>query len=110
MRRSPDPVDVALGLAARGSHAGLAAARLAILPARMVVRAPLLGPPLRRAANDLSHSGSLVRARARISLEQVLGAAIDELLAAPEFKRAADRLLAGPLTDAVGRSLAISTG
>jgi hypothetical protein len=106
MERSPDPVDVVLGLAVRGARAGMAAGRVAFLPARVAVRAPLLGPPLRRAARDLSHSGSLVRARTRAGLEEAVAAATDELMAAPELKRAADHLLAGSLTDSVGRSLA----
>jgi hypothetical protein len=101
-QREPDTRDVALGLAVSGTRVGLAAGRVALLPARMVVRAPLLGAPLRRAARDLAHEGSLARERARIKLENSAG----EVLAAPEVERAADRLLAGTLTDAVGRSLA----
>jgi hypothetical protein len=99
-QQEPDTRDVALGLAVSGTRVGLAAGRVALLPARMVVRAPLLGAPLRRAARDLAHEGSLARERARIKLED------GEVLAAPEVERAADRLLAGTLTDAVGRSLA----
>jgi hypothetical protein len=106
MERSPDPVDVALALAVNAARAGMAAGRVALLPARVAVRTPLLGPPLRRAARDLSHTGSLVRSRARANLEEAVAAATDELIAAPELKRAADRLLAGPLTEAVSRSLA----
>jgi len=102
MERPPDPRDVALGLASSGARAGLAAGRAALLPARLAVRAPLIGGPLRRAAGDLAHEGTLVRARARARIE----AAGDELLAAPELERAADSLLAGTLTDAIGRSLA----
>ena len=93
---------MALGVAYGGAQAGLAAARIALLPARVVLRAPVLGAPLRRAQRDLAHQGSLVRERARVRLEDAGG----ELLAAPELERAADRLLAGTLTDAVGRSLA----
>jgi hypothetical protein len=102
MERSPEPRDVVLGLAVNGARAGLVAGRLALFPARVAVRAPLLGAPLRRAARDLAHEGSLASARGRVKLE----AAVGELLAAPELERAADRLLAGTLTDAVGRSLA----
>ena len=98
----PDARDVALGVAYGGAQAGLAAVRVALLPLRVVLRAPVLGAPLRRAQRDLAHQGSLVRERARVRLEDAGG----ELLAAPELERAADRLLAGSLTDAVGRSLA----
>ena len=91
-----------LGLAAGGAQLGLAAGRAALLPARVAVRAPFMGASLRGAARDLAHQGSLVRERARVRAET----ATDELLASSEVERAADRLLAGPLTDAVGCSLA----
>jgi len=100
-RQSLDARDVALGLAVGGARLGLTAGRGALLPARVAVRGPL-GMPFRRAARDLAHEGSLVRERALARLEQ----ASDELLSSPEVERAADRLLAGPLTDAVARSLA----
>jgi len=102
MERAAEPRDVALGLVSGGLRAGLAAGRVALLPARVAVRAPVVGGPLRRAARDLAHEGSLVRERARVRLE----ATADGLLASSELERTADRLLAGPLTDAVGRSLA----
>ena len=99
---APDPRDVALGLAVGGARLGVAAGRAALAPAGLAVRAPLLGAPLRRVARDLAHQGALAREQARATV----ASAADELLAAPELERAADRLLAGPLTDAVGRSLA----
>jgi hypothetical protein len=99
---APDARDVALGLAAGSARTGLAAGRVALLPARVAMRAPLLGTPLRRVARDLAHDGALVRARARVKVELAAG----ELLAAPELERAVDRLLGGTLTDAVARSLA----
>jgi hypothetical protein len=102
MERPADTRDVALGLASSGARAALTAGRMALLPVRVAVRAPLVGAPLRRIAADFAHDGSLVRARTRVSVEAAAG----ELLGAPELERAADRLLAGPLTDAVGRSLA----
>jgi hypothetical protein len=98
----PDPRDVALGLAVGGARAGVAAGRAALLPVRLAARAPLIGGPLRRAALDLAHDGSLARERARANIESVAV----ELLSAPELEHAVDRLLAGTLTDAVGRSLA----
>jgi hypothetical protein len=100
--REPDAGDVALGLAAAGARAGVAAGRVVLLPTRLAMRAPLLGAPLRRVARDLAYEGSLARARVRVRVELAVG----ELLAAPELERAVDRLLAGTLTDAVGRSLA----
>jgi hypothetical protein len=94
--------DVALGLAVGGVRAGLAAGTVALLPVRLAARAPGVGAPLRRMGEDLAHQGGLARARARAQVE----AAVEELLAAPEIARALDRLLAGPLTDAVARSIA----
>jgi hypothetical protein len=102
MPREPlDPRDVALGVAVGGARLGLTAGRMALLPARVAVRGPV-GVPFRRAARDLAHQGSLVRERARVRLETTA----DAVLASPELERAADQLLAGPLTDAVARSLA----
>jgi hypothetical protein len=94
--------DVVLGFAVRGAQVGINAGRVALLPVRLAARAPVLGAPLRRAASDLAHQGALARARARAAAESLA----EEALKAPELERAADRLLAGKLTDAVGRSLA----
>jgi hypothetical protein len=94
--------DAALGLAVGGARAGLAAARLAALPLRLAARAPVVGGPLRRAGADLAHQGDLARARVRVQLEAIAL----EVLSAPEMERTLDRMLAGKLTDALGRSLA----
>lgn len=94
--------DVALGLAVGGARAGITAGRLAFLPLRVAARAPVVGGPLRRVGNDLAHQGELARARVRVRVE----AAILELLSAPELERTADRVLAGTLTDTLGRSVA----
>ena len=102
MERSPDARDVALGMIVRGTQLGSAAARVVLFPARVVLTAPPLAAPLRRAASDFAHEGSLLRERLRVLLEDAAG----ELLAAPELERAVDRLLAGTLTDAIARSLA----
>jgi hypothetical protein len=87
---SAESRDVLLGAAVVGARSGLAAARLALLPARLALRAPLVGPPLRSSAADLAHEGQLARARARTTLE----AAAIEVLAAPEVERVAARVLA----------------
>jgi hypothetical protein len=94
--------DVLLGLAVGGAQAGLAAGRLAVLPLRALARVPGVGAPLGRIAGDLAHQGRLARARARAEVET----AVAEVLSAPELERAADRVLAGSLTDALGRSIA----
>ena len=97
-----DALDTSAGIAAAGLHAGADLARLALWPARLATRAPVIGAPMRRIHRDLAQDGLLTRARARAKLDQAVG----ELLAAPEVERAIDRVLAGTLTDAVARSLA----
>ena len=89
---APPSRDVALGLVAGAARAGRDAGHVALLPARVVMRAPVLGAPLRRVARDLAHEGALVRTRGRVKLELAAG----ELLAAPELERAVERLLASP--------------
>ena len=48
--RSADPADLAVGVALVGLRSGVAAGRVALLPARLVLRAPFVGPPLQRRA------------------------------------------------------------
>jgi hypothetical protein len=92
-----DARDVALGLIVTGARAGRTSARLGLAPIRIAARAPVVGPPARRAAASLAFDGRAARERA------VATAA--ELLERPELERAIDRALAGPLTDAVARSI-----
>jgi hypothetical protein len=96
-----DAADLATGLALTGLRLGGAAARIMLRPARVAVHTPLVGSRLRRTAVELRAEGSAARARGRAQLE----VALDEVLAAPEVERAMDRMLAGPLTEALGRSL-----
>lgn len=97
-----DARDVMLGLASRGALAGIAVARAGMRPVALAARAPVVGPRLRRTAADLAHEGGLLREEARAAAEMLAGS----LLAAPEVERAIDCLLAGPLMDAAGRSMA----
>jgi hypothetical protein len=97
-----DAVDLATGLALTGLRAGGAVARTLVRPARLAARAPVVGPRLRRAADELRAEGRVTRVKSRGQLEAVL----DDVLAAPEVERTVDRALAGPLTEALGRSLA----
>jgi hypothetical protein len=101
-RAAADPRDVAAGAAFAAYHAGVAAGRMAMLPGRLALRAPVLGHFLRRAGDDLAADGRRAQVWARASLER----ATDALISAPELERALDRALAGQLTDAVARSLA----
>jgi hypothetical protein len=105
MNRHPesvDSLDVAAGLAVAGARAAARIGRTFLLPARVAARAPVLGPRLRAVAYGLGIDGQVQIARTRRELE----AATAEALAAPEAARTVDRALAGPLTEAVGRSLA----
>jgi hypothetical protein len=81
--------DVALGLAARGLRAGQA-------PVRLAARMPLIGGAMRYVGDSLAADGRAVRLRAL------------ELFESPEVERALDQVLAGPLTDAIARSLAVN--
>jgi hypothetical protein len=105
MHQAPDSVDtldVAAGLAAAGARAAARIGRTFLLPARVAARAPVVGPRLRAAAYAVGIEGQVQIARTRRRLE----AATAEGLAAPETARTIDRALAGPLTEAVCRSLA----
>jgi hypothetical protein len=81
--------DVALGMAVRAGRAGVA-------PIHMAARAPLVGPAARWMADDLAAEGRAAR-------NWVLG-----MLESPDVERALDQVLAGPLTDAIARSLAVN--
>jgi hypothetical protein len=98
---SADDREVALGIAFAGARAGAAAGRVALIPARIAMRAPVISHLSRRAAEDLAADGRRAETWARARFEQLAEA----ILAAPEFERAVDRVLAGQLTDAVARSL-----
>jgi len=102
MAGSADSRDLALGAAMAGARTGLAAGRVALLPARLAMRAPLVGPPLRRRAQDLAHEGELARGRALARAEELTLV----ILASPEVERVAARALATmDLTRIVGAIL-----
>jgi hypothetical protein len=94
--------DLLLGLAAGGLRLGSASARVAVAPAALAVRTPVLGPALRGVAETVAHDGREARDEALRRLDR----AVDQLLAAAALEAFVDRLAAGPLTDAVARSLA----
>jgi hypothetical protein len=97
-----DAGDVAAGVAVAGARMTARTARVAVLPLRIAVRLPVVGESLTDAAAVLERDGARARTRAR---ERVETTAM-ELLAAPELERMVDRVLAGPLTDGVARSVA----
>jgi hypothetical protein len=79
------------------ADAGLAIANVAYewakLPLHVIARVPGMG--------RVAAEGALVRARLRSRLEGIA----EELLSAPELERAVDRVIAGPLPDAIVRAL-----
>ena len=93
----PDTRDVAVGVAVVGVRTGMAVGRVALAPVRVASRAPLVGPVLRRGADDLAHEGRLARTRALARAEDLVAA----VAAAPEVERAAARALAGMDLDRV---------
>jgi hypothetical protein len=96
-----DARDVTLGLVVAGTRAAVATGRLALAPARVAARLPGIRGPVYGTAVVLASDGSHARERARVLLEMLSA----DLLAAPEVERAIDRAMAGPLTDAVARSI-----
>jgi hypothetical protein len=84
--KRPDLTDAALALA-------VVAYETARVPLHVAARLPGMRP--------LAQEGALVRIRLRSALE----GQVDLILGAPEVERAVDRLLAGPLPDAIVRSL-----
>jgi uncharacterized RDD family membrane protein YckC len=101
MPQAPNTRDIALGLTATGARVGIAVGRFALLPARVVARAPLVRSVVARTEEQLASEGAELRARGRSELETVA----NEIVASPEVERTVDGALAGPLPDAVARSI-----
>jgi hypothetical protein len=80
----PDSRDMTVGAAVSVFRAGVAVGRLGLVPVRVAARAPILGTAL----SELEAQGRRTREEAIDQLVEVL-----------------DRVLAGPLTEAVARSL-----
>jgi uncharacterized RDD family membrane protein YckC len=96
--RAPSPVtnderEVALGLAVFGARAAAKAGRFAVGSLRAVTRAPIVGPPLRRAEDALAARGREAEVKGRARVTEVAEHEID-------------RAMAGPLPDSVARSAA----
>jgi hypothetical protein len=79
------------------ADAGLAIANVAYEWAKLPVHAAARLPGMGRVAAE----GALVRARLRSRLEGIL----EDVLEAPEVERVVDRMIAGPLPDAIVRAL-----
>lgn len=93
--------DTALGLAIVCGRVGVAATRLALIPLRLVAQAPVVGPLLERTGDNLADTGRVARVQGRGRLEAAAG----DAFSSPEAERAIDRALAGPLPEAIARSL-----
>jgi uncharacterized RDD family membrane protein YckC len=100
VERATNGRNVVVGLVATTGRIGVSTARLALFPARVAARSPLAGP-FRGRAEGLAATGRSVEVDARRRLETVAG----EVLAAPEAEQVVDGVLAGPLPEAVARSL-----
>jgi hypothetical protein len=90
-----DRRDLAAGVAVAGVRAGLAAGHLALAPARAALNAPLVGPMLRRRAEDLAHDGRLARARMLARAEDLAAVVVNS----PEMERVAASALASADVD-----------
>ena len=89
-----------MGLAVRTGRIGATTARLALLPTRVVARSPL-AEPFRGRTEGLAETGRRATVEARRRLETAAG----EVLATPEAEQVVEGVLAGPLPEAVARSL-----
>jgi uncharacterized RDD family membrane protein YckC len=92
--------NVLMGLAVTTGRIGTTTGRLALLPARVLARSPLVGP-LRGRAESLAETGRNAEVDARRRLES----AAEGVLSAPEAEHVVDGVLAGALPEAVARSL-----
>jgi hypothetical protein len=84
-----EPRDFAIGAVLAGTRGCLAAGRVAVLPVRVTLRLPVVGPPMRRRTDQLALEGQGARLRAREELESVAAA----VLTSKEVERVAARVL-----------------
>ena len=100
MARALSGRNVVLGLVVRTGRIGATTGRLVFYPARVVTRSRLV-EPLRGRAESLAETGRNAEVGARRRLETVT----EEVLGAREAEHVVDSVLAGPLPEAVARSL-----
>jgi hypothetical protein len=93
-----DPRDVALGVAVAGTRTGLVAGRLMLRPARLVLRAPVIGGAVRHRADALAAGGARARTHARDMLldSEELDRLICGILEHPRTEQLVERILASP--------------
>jgi uncharacterized RDD family membrane protein YckC len=92
--------NVFMGLVVTTGRISATTGRLALLPARVLARSPLVGP-LRGRTERLAETGRNAEIDARRRLES----AAEGVLSAPEAEQVVDGVLAGALPEAVARSL-----
>ena len=92
--------NVFMGLVVTTGRISATTGRLALLPARVLARSPLVGP-LRGLDRRLAETGRKLEIDARRRLES----AAEGVLSAPEAEHVVDGVLAGALPEAVARSL-----
>ena len=101
MTHPPHTRDVALGLAVTCGRVGVAFGRLALIPLRLAAQSPVVGPVLERTGESLADAGRAAFTQGQGQLES----AADRVLASPAAERTLDHALAGPLPEAIARSL-----
>jgi uncharacterized RDD family membrane protein YckC len=99
--RQTEARDVAIGMASVCGRVGVAVGRLALLPVRIAVHSPIVGPVLHRAGATVAAEGRTSRLRQLERLDSV----VDNVLGSPEAERVIDHALASPLPETVVRSL-----
>jgi uncharacterized RDD family membrane protein YckC len=102
--RSPSQraADLTVGAAVTAARAGAATVRLALLPARLLLNAPVVAREAKASEARLRETGHDVVERGRRTLET----AAQELLASHAARRVVDGALAGPLPEELAQSLA----
>jgi hypothetical protein len=102
----PAIVDVGLGAVVTGGRVGMACGRVMVWPARVALRAPILGPRAERVAGALARDGqnAVAESRARVTLflrEADLDWLADAILDDPRTERLLIRVLESRLLDHV---------
>ena len=105
MARRSDAADVAIGVGVLGVRIGGAAAKVALASARLTMRAPVVGPPLRAATDRMAADGRRARLEAERWIERTASEAAesqvalgltDNVLQSAVVQHAIDHLAASP--------------
>ena len=88
--------DLAIGIAVTGARSALTVGHYALLPARVALRAPVIGPPLRRRTYVLEDRGRRTRERARELTNEDLDRAIVAVLDHARTEQIVETVLQSP--------------